>query len=147
MDDVDYPLVSPFKWYAARYGRLVYAQREVRRTDGSRTTVKLHQLISSFDMTDHKDGDGLNCRRNNLRPSTSLQNGANKRKPIRKLKTASQYKGVAWREESKVWRAMIRVNWKLIHLGQFEKEIEAARAYDTAAKKYFGDFAAPNFNI
>jgi len=76
-----------------------------------------------------------------------LQNGANKRKPIRKLKTASQYKGVAWREESKVWRAMIRVNWKLIHLGQFEKEIEAARAYDTAAKKYFGDFAAPNFNI
>jgi hypothetical protein len=65
----------------------------------------------------------------------------------RKYKTASgsKYKGVTWQKESKGWRVRITVNNKQILLGQFKDEVEAAKAYDRAAKHYYGDFATLNF--
>lgn len=146
VDDSDYDRVSPHKWYAARQGNLVYAQREVRREDGSRTTVFLHQIIlppkPGF-LSDHENGDGLDCRRDNLRYATRLQNGSNKRAP--KRDKTSQFKGVCWAADRQKWRAMIRVNWKLKQLGGFDSEEAAARAYDAAAKTFFGEFACLNF--
>lgn len=146
VDDSDYDRVSKFKWYAARYNHLWYAQREMRQPDGTTTTVKLHQFIlpnDSGQRMDHKDGDGLNCQKYNLRFATGLQNGSNKRKTYHKK--SSRFKGVFWARDRKLWRAMIRVENILIHLGQFEVEETAARAYDTAAQKYFGEFSCTNF--
>jgi len=89
---------------------------------------------------DHRDHDGLNCRRENMRICTHIQNMQNKR-PIKGI---LRYKGVSWACWARKWRSQIRVNGKKIHNGYFFSEIEAARAYDRAALKYFGEFAYLN---
>jgi len=76
-------------------------------------------------------------------PVTLTQNVWNRRKF--KKPSRSKYKGVDWSTEMKRWRARIRVNGKRIYLGSFKHEIEAAKAYDTAAAKHHGQFAALNF--
>lgn len=85
---------------------------------------------------------GLDNRKDNLRLCTPSQNAAN---AIRKRRSKSPYKGIWWIEENKKWRARIRVNYKHISLGCFKTAKEAAMAYDTAAIKYFGEFAYLNF--
>lgn len=77
-----------------------------------------------------------------LRIATPSQNGANSKKW--KKETSSQYKGVTWRRDIKKWRARINVNQKRIELGYFKDEAEAAKAYNGAAVKYFGNFARLN---
>lgn len=148
VDDGDYEKVADKKWYAARYGNLWYAQREERVSPDQTRCIKLHQIILSpkegYD-TDHKNGEGLDCRRKNLRYAREIQNGQNKRKPLRVAGTTSQYKGVCWAKDRHKWRAAIRVNWKLINLGGFDNEEQAARVYDAAAVKYFANFAQLNF--
>ena len=91
---------------------------------------------------DHKDGDRLNNRIKNLRPATRLENNRNSRN--RKSST-SQYLGVHLNKRLKKWCARISTNGKGKHLGCFDDEIEAAKAYDAAAKELFGEFANPNF--
>jgi predicted GIY-YIG superfamily endonuclease len=59
--------------------------------------------------------------------------------------TTSKYKGVSWFKRDECWRSWIHYNGKQQHLGYFHLEIDAANAYDEAAKKYFGEFANLNF--
>lgn len=89
-----------------------------------------------------KRHDGLNNQRHNLRVATQMQNGQNQRPQTGK---SSQYKGVSWYKASSAWRARIRVNKVLILLGEFASELEAAYAYDAAAREAFGEFACTNF--
>lgn len=86
---------------------------------------------------DHKDRDTTNDRLDNLRLATRSQNSANRRcRP-----SASGYKGVKRTQRSNRWHARIRVNGKLLHLGQFDSAEEAHAAYVEAAKRHFGEFA------
>lgn len=78
----------------------------------------------------------------NIRLATSSQNGANSRKWNKK--TTSKFKGVFWRKDINKWRARIGVNRARINLGNFDSEIDAAKAYNEAAIKYFGEFARIN---
>lgn len=57
----------------------------------------------------------------------------------------SKYLGVSWFKRDSNWRAWLKYNGKQIHLGYFDNDINAAKAYDQAARKYFGDFAKTNF--
>lgn len=150
IDDDDYTKVAAFSWYAAEYGRergrSIYAQREIKNSDGSTTCLKLHQMLFPPQpgmIVDHRDGNGLDCRKENLRYATRLNNGSNKRKTIRP--STSKYKGVCWRKDANCWRASIRVRGVLKSLGNFLNETEAAQAYDRAAMENFGEFAALNF--
>lgn len=88
-------------------------------------------------MTDHWSGDGLDNRRDNLRPCTNQLNQANRRKQ----KGSSRFKGVCWVPRENRWVAQIQVNKKHHHLGYFTNEEEAAEAYRLAAMKHFGEFA------
>jgi len=90
---------------------------------------------------DHINGNGLDNRRANLRFATPAQNVWNSRRK----KSASGYKGVYSAKGEKKFGAAIRCNKKRIHLGCFDSAIDAAKAYDTAAKKYHGQFAQTNF--
>lgn len=112
----------------------------------SRSPTYLHRFVldlSSGDLSvDHINGDGLDNRRSNLRICNQSQNLANQRK---RKNSTSRYKGVSWHTRGKKWAAGIMVDGKQLHLGNYDSEMEAAFAYDAAARQHFGDFARPNF--
>jgi hypothetical protein len=110
--------------------------------------IYMHRVIMKAEegqIVDHKSRHTLDNRRNNLRVADGRQSNANRGKH-RRANTRSKYKGV-YRPSGCVnrWAALITVDNRGIRLGNFNTEIEAARAYDAAAKKHFGQFAALNF--
>jgi AP2 domain len=141
VDAADFGAVSEAgPWCARKKSRTWYAQRTVR-SGGRQTTQSLHVFLTGFPQTDHKDGDGLNNRRSNLRPATTVENNRNRR--LRSDNT-SGYKGVYWHKQAKCWRAKISVDGKYRSLGCFYDVRAAARAYDKAALEYYGEFACTN---
>lgn len=139
VDDEDYELVSKYKWGIFRNNYIYYAESYKLRKDLK--IRHMHNLILNRRMIDHIDGNGLNNQRNNLRPCTDSQNGMNKRK---RTMASSIYKGVHYEKARNKWRACLRINGKLIRIGRYETELEAAQAYNNAAIKYFGDFKLLN---
>jgi hypothetical protein len=131
VDDEDYERLSKFKWFARKAKHGWYASRH----------VNMHHEIVPAKTVDHRDGDGLNNQRSNLRPATRQQNASSRRKWS---KLTSRFKGVSWAKDRRKWRAQIMVNRKTKMLGSFNSEIEAAQAYDEAARIYFRDFAVTN---
>jgi hypothetical protein len=138
VDFADYPKVAGFHWYAARYKNTFYAQAHV---GSKRRTLRMHCLLLGLPGADHKDGDGLNNRRRNLRPAKGNQNNAN----VHAVRAASGFKGVHWHKHRGKWVAKIRVNRRLHHLGYFVDSSEGALAYDAAAREAFGSYACLNF--
>ena len=92
---------------------------------------------------DHKNGDGLDNRRDNIRSASSAQNQMNKPKNRR---SKSPYKGITFDKSTGQWQAQIKAEGQTRYLGQFPDAILAAKAYDAAATKYFGEFAFLNFS-
>ena len=139
VDDEDFELVSQWKWCAMRGKHTWYAVRGC--ADGK--SVLMHREIFGADagvkcQIDHKDGNGLNNKRENLRIATQSQNNANARN---RLNTSSPYKGVCWDNARNAWLARISENF----LGRFSSEEDAAKAYDKAAIERFGEYARTNF--
>ena len=99
----------------------------------------LNRSLTAREIVDHIDGDGLNNRRCNLRLANNSLNGANR--PANSNNTTGM-KGVV--RSYKKWEAQIRVNGEIIKLGTFSEIKDAARAYNEAAIKYFGEFAHIN---
>ena len=144
VDEADYPgAISLGSWHAVQSHRTFYARRNVVRSDGSRGgMVSLHTFLTGWPLVDHINGDGLDNRRENLRPATRNQNLANKR---RYRNNTSGYKGVTWHAAASCWRARIVVAGRKRSLGLHSTPEAAARAYDAAAVDVFGAFAALNF--
>ena len=91
---------------------------------------------------DHNpDQSGLNNQKHNLRLVTRQQNMSNQKLSV---KNTSGYKGVVWCKPLQKWQAHIKVNYKTKHLGYFTDVLDAARAYNQAASKLFGEFAQIN---
>lgn len=91
---------------------------------------------------DHKNGEGLDNRRSNLRVCPHNHNMRNMR---RWTKKSSKYKGVSWFKRDSRWRAYIVDANRQFHLGYFDDEVTAAETYDRAAKEMFGEYACLNF--
>ena len=140
--------LNQWSWRAVKNDSTNYVVRW-DYTNSNRCQMQMHRVImeySGFDVSgnevDHKDGNGLDNRRQNLRIATHAQNMQN-----RKINTnnTSGYKGVWWNNRAAKWQAQITVNARRIHLGLFIDQIEAALAYDTAARFHFEEFARCNF--
>jgi hypothetical protein len=145
LDQQDYYRFGGFKWSFMGNRGKVYAVRSTRIKKDKIKILPLHREImkprKGF-VVDHKNCDSLDNRRANLRLATRAQNSYNRRK----IKNAtSKYIGVSFDKQKKKWQVQIRRKEKNIWLGRFKSEIEAARAYDEAAKKYHGEFARLNF--
>ena len=147
VDDRDYKWLSQFKWRAQKSGKRpdsFYAVRNVT-INKRRTTIQMHRQIMDPPQgveIDHRNNNGLDNRRCNLRFCTRSQNMANSRGHRRRF---SSFKGVSFHKEYKKWRAIITQNKKNHHLGFFRSQVRAAKAYDDKAKELFGEFANPNF--
>lgn len=149
VDAADYERLSRFRWHALvrKNRRTVYAIRNFVRPDGRRSSEEMQRTIlrpADGLFVDHRDGDGLNNRRQNLRESTCAQNCANRRA---KLATSSQYLGVSWHKANQKWTAHVCTGGVQQYLGSFGQEIAAAVAYDEAARRIHGEFANPNFSV
>lgn len=140
IDAEDVDLVTGYRWYAAPGNRdLFYALTRIRE-GGVRRTVMMHRLINRTApglQTDHINGNTLDNRRSNLRTVTRAQNMWNRRAD---LHGSSSFRGVSWQAKSGKWLAMIQANKSRQYLGLFADERDAARAYQSAAERLFGNF-------
>jgi len=147
VDPDDYYKLNEYKWCALKVGHKYYAVRSNGGRKGQkRKLYRMHREVVHIPKgleCDHINGDSLDNRKANLRAATRQQNCWNNSK--RKPKSLSKYKGVSFSKRGRPWKAMLTVNGKWIYLGGFNSEIQAAKAYDKAAKRYFGEFAVLNF--
>lgn len=142
VNDEDYNYLMQWRWTWQTKGP---SGRVVRRA--SQKTVFIHRAIVERYTTippgmeiDHCDRNPRNNTRENLRICTHIQNSYNHKGYGGK----SPYKGVKQKGKSG-WEACINVNTKPMYLGSFRDQIEAAKAYDAAARIYHGEFAYLNF--
>lgn len=134
VDDEDYAWLNQWKWQVARRNGVNYACRSI----GKRLLL-MHRVIlgaKKGEYTDHRNRDGLDNRRENLRLCTQSENLRNRR--LQKNNT-SGFTGVS--QIRNKWRAEIWLNCKKIALGIFDNIEDAIQAHEEATKEYFGKFA------
>lgn len=141
IDAADFERINQWKWHAVfkKHRDTWCAARTVRNGKKCRT-VLMHRVIlvapDGMDV-DHRDGDGLNNRRSNIRVATKQQNNFNK---AIQRNSSSGRKGVSWNASCSKWHAYISVNRRKIYLGLFIDKEDAAKAYEDAAKAFAGEF-------
>lgn len=145
VDDEDYERVSQYKWFARTTWGIWYAARKITNPKGSKRRQyeqQMHHFIRGRKLrTDHKDGNGLNNQKHNLRSATPSQNSANERK----VRGAVPFKGVC--KAGNKFAALICIDQKQRAIGYFLLAEDAARAYDDEAVRLFGEFAATNATL
>jgi hypothetical protein len=151
VDDWNYEWLNHWRWYASRAEKKYYAARSRSLNEGKKKTILMHRQImnTSDDMeVDHVNHDTLNCQEYNMRNCTGLQN---KKNVLPRGK--SKYLGVSFLKipyKNRVYvyiTARIKILSINKHLGTFQTEEAAARAYDDAARIHYGEFANLNFKL
>lgn len=136
VDDEDFDKLSIYHWlihdgtYACRMigKRRIYMHREIMNAPRGK-------------VVDHRNRDGLDNRKENLRLGSQSQNLGNSKS----RRGSSKYKGVSWYARTQRWQAHLMKDGKSIGLGYFMVEEDAAKAYDAKAREVFGEYARTNF--
>lgn len=151
VDDEDYDFLMQWKWQTKKDSHTYYASRYRNITRTNRVLILMHRELLGLKkgdgkFGDHKDRNGLNNQRGNIRIATKSENMRNKQGY-----GVSNYRGVSlnvYNNKNRVyikWIATIKNSGKQKTLGRFNTEIEAALAYNKVAKELYGEFA--NLNI
>lgn len=147
VDDEDYEWLNQWKWCVQKDYSLKKERYYAVRGARSGEKILMHRFILGVPQdkqTDHRNHNGLDNRRENIRMCCGSENQFNAMKDTTSHSSTSKYKGVSWNIQRQKWQAQICKNRQAIHLGQFDDEINAAKAYDRKAKELFGDFAYLN---
>jgi len=141
VDVEDFEWLSQWNWHArlTRNSNTFYAAR----TDWGQKIFMHREVLGCKTEVDHKNGDALDNRKQNLRKSTHAQNMCNVGTPSN---NTSGFKGVSWGRRENKWRSYITLHGKQKHLGFFPNKEDAAHAYDEAAKILHGEFARLNYS-
>lgn len=155
VDDEDYDYINQWKWQVKKHRKTFYGHRTkwIPNSGGKKAHYKMHRMIMNVTdpniEIDHIDQNGLNCQKSNLRIATHKQNRQN---ITSKSNSTSKYLGVFisnYSSGNSKFCCQISINGKSTHLGTWplteEGEIQAAKAYDKAAKIQYGEFANLNF--
>ena len=140
VDDIDFAMVSQWRWSSTKCGKSIYAKRSAWPGD---KTIYMHRVILGVAdgvEVDHINNNGLDNQRSNLRPATHSQNGVNNRQPLGE----SGYRGV-YRNNNSGWQVVMAHQGKTLRFGTYPTPEEAARVWDEMAIQYRGEFAVLNF--
>lgn len=156
VDDEDYDDLSEHKWHISKGRICFYAFTNIKLGGCKYWHVGMHRVIMKLGImdskieVDHRDFNGLNNQKNNLRKCTRRQNSMNMRGH-----GTSKYLGVCKLTKKNpnadytYWMASIKIDGRQKTIGVFEftkeGEVLAAKSYDEYAIKHFGEFANPNF--
>lgn len=141
------PEIVRFAWHVGGKGKRYVISRKGARFSG------LHQMVmwiagemppTPKHMIDHVNGNPFNNTRENLRWLTNAENSMRRHR----LNTSrNRFKGITFHKQSRRWVAQIKRDCKRIHIGMYGTDLEAARAYDSAAREIFGEFALTNEDL
>ena len=142
VDDEDFDLVCGFSWHALKGHLTWYAASDLPEMAGKRQGVLLmHRVILGTVkgvFVDHRNGNGLDCRRGNLRECTKAQNNQNVGP---RSDNTSGYKGVSWSKRQGFWIPRVQVEGKRLSLGRFSSAEEAHEAAERARALHHKEFA------
>jgi hypothetical protein len=141
VDDEDFERLSKRSWC---FGDNGYAHRRLNKAKKIYMHREIADHLGLVGRIDHVNGRRCDNRRENLRAATHQQNQWNQK--VRRS-NASGFKGVFWRADRSKWYAHITVDRKSHYLGYYSTAEEAAKAYNRAAEKYFGEFARVNEGV
>lgn len=148
VDDDDFEWLNQWKWNFHKG----YAGRSAYIDDGKRRVLFMHREIIKTPIgliTDHKDRNKLNNQKSNLRLCGKSQNRVNSNKnPL----STSKFKGVSIQKMRKnrytYYLSQVKFNGRTVFFKLFpftsEGELQAAKAYNDASVKYYGEFADVN---
>lgn len=153
VDDEDFEALNKFKWGIKKSHNTYYAFRNIPFGTQLKTVGMHSVILNTNKLIDHKDHNGLNNQKHNIRVCSKTQNGQNRTSA---KNSSSKYLGVALKKVKSLkpcgslvvycyWQSMIMINKKHTFIGTFKNEIDAALSYNEAAKKHHGEFA--NLNI
>lgn len=144
VDDEDFKRINKWKWAAFKSRDTIYAIRKIYITNFPVLTLYMHREIMRYvggKQIDHKNHNGVDNQKHNLRVCTSTENCMNR---YSHRNSTSIYKGVHWNKATCKWMASIRINKKFTYLGLFKNEEDAAEAYNESARINFKEFAHLN---
>lgn len=137
VDNEDFERVNQFTWFEVKTESSVMIRSKISGKSRSLSSF----IMTTYEMYDHKDRDPYNNQKDNLREADHSQNMCNRRKF---KNSKSPYKGITRTRNKTKWQVQLQVDGNKMHFGNFISPIEAAKAYDKAARKYHGEFANVN---
>lgn len=145
VDDID-SYLADMKWHARPNHKTVYASRNIY-PNGKTSAIWMHRIVlermlgcelTSLNIVDHRDMNGLNNTRSNLRLATTAQNNINRSPSV---KSQTGISGVYWEKHIRKWRAQMKVNGRNISLGVFDNFDDAKAARIKAEIEQYGEFS------